>query len=83
MSFHFGSGTTALRTDTQWALQEKILMKLNAGGGGGGTGQLVSYTGAAPVAPPADPTKDSLAYKQDGTGPFYGWDTLTQTWIQI
>jgi hypothetical protein len=36
--------------------------------------QVYSYTGAAPAAPPNDPTREAIAYKADGSGPIFVWD---------
>ena len=53
------------------------------GSGGGTAAQLYTYTGASPTADailPTDQTKPALAYKLDGTGPLFGWNTATLAW---
>jgi hypothetical protein len=60
-----------------------LVQIVNAGGTGGGGGQLVVYTGASPTADgltPTDQTKAAIAYKIDGTGPTYVWNTTTHVW---
>lgn len=53
------------------------------GGGGGGSGQLKYYTTTDPNTDgilPDDQTKPALAFKADGTGSTYVWDTVGLTW---
>ena len=60
-----------------------LLAQIVANGGSGGGAQLVVYTGASPTADgltPTDPTKPAVAYKKDGTGPMFGWNTTTLAW---
>jgi hypothetical protein len=42
--------------------------------------QISTYTGLAPATPPSDPTKDAMAYKADGTGSIFVWDTVNAVW---
>lgn len=53
------------------------------GGGGGGGGQLVIYTTTDPTTDgkfPTDQTQPAVAYKLDGTGPTFVWNTTTHVW---
>lgn len=53
------------------------------GGGGGLSGEVMEYTGTDPTSDglvPTNPALPAFAYKRGGTGPSYGWNTLTQTW---
>lgn len=56
----------------------QLLDLITTGGGGGGTVQV--YTGAAPPAAPADPTKAALFYPAGG-GAVQQWDVGSATWI--
>lgn len=45
--------------------------------------QVLLYNGASPTADgivPPNPDLPALAYKRDGSGPIYGWNTLTLAW---
>lgn len=66
-------------------LKAAILASACAGGGGGGGGgaQLVVYTTTDPTTDgkfPTDQTKPAMAYKLDGTGPTFVWNTTTHVW---
>lgn len=56
-----------------------LLNEILAGGGGGG-GAIQVYTGAAPPAAPADPTRAALFYPTGG-GAVQQWDIGAATWI--
>lgn len=48
-----------------------------------GISQVIPYTAADPNTQglvPADPTQGAIAYKIDGTGPTYGWNTNLLLW---
>lgn len=71
-------------SDTRRVLLGKILNATLSGGGGGGSGQVEFYTASDPNTQgliPADITKAAIAYKKDGTGPDYGWNPDTLTWV--
>lgn len=57
------------------------LLCSGGGGGGGGIGAVYHYTGASPTADGIVPTTAAVAYKIDGTGPTYVWDTANSTWV--
>lgn len=55
-----------------------------------GSGRIVYYSNPPVVyqvdpntesLEPADPTKSCVAYSQSGNGAFFGWNTVTQTWV--
>lgn len=53
------------------------------GGGGGSSTNDVIYEVTDPNTEgltPSDPTKPSQAYKRDGTGETWGWDTNARIW---
>lgn len=67
------------------AIQTYLLCQLVIGGGigGGGTIQVLEYTTTDPATDgifPADQTKAAIAYKQDGTGTTFVWNTSTLAW---
>lgn len=46
-------------------------------------GQMYIYTGSDPNSDgiiPANTSKPAIAYKLDGTGAIYGWNTTLQIW---
>lgn len=65
-------------------VQTYLLCQIVLGGGtGGGTIQVLEYTTTDPVADgilPADQTKAAIAYKQDGTGTTFVWNTSALVW---
>lgn len=69
------------------ALTEKQLLAalvyLVCSNGGIGSGQLVIYTTTDPTADgqfPANQALPAVAYKLDGTGPTFVWNTTTHIW---
>ena len=70
-------------TEKQLLASAVYILCTNGAGGGGGGGQLVVYTAADPTTGgnfPTDKTQPAIAYSQNGTGPTYVWNTLTQAW---
>lgn len=64
------------------ALLAQIVEAGGTGGGGGG-GQLLVYTTTDPTTDgilPTNPAAAALAYKRDGTGPIFVWNTVTLAW---
>lgn len=64
-------------------MQIPVLIGLvNAGGSGGGSGQVVALSGSnAPSSPPTDPTLAAVAY--NGVPNLWVWDVATAAWFQI
>lgn len=63
------------------ALAQKIV---DLGGGLAGGGQLLVYSGASPTADglvPTNQNQGAIAYKVDGTGPTFSWDTSAHVWV--
>lgn len=63
-----------------------LLAQIAQGGGvgPGGGGQLLTYSGTDPTSDgilPTDQSKPAMAYKVDGSGPTYSWDTINHTWV--
>lgn len=83
MSLSYATGTTPLACNPSKVIEDKILIKLNAGGstGGGGTGSGSVLQGAAdPVAAPSDPTSPAI-YTNTTSGTIWTWSVVGQAWI--
>ena len=69
------------------AVQSYLLCQIVLGGGGGGglgTIQVLVYTTTDPTADgvfPSDQTRGAIAYKQDGAGSIFQWNTATLAWV--
>lgn len=78
----FSNGSTPLPQDTLLVTTKKILGS-TIDGGGGGSGQLVTYTSNpnSEALKPTNLTSPAFAYKASGVGTIYQWNVGTQTWI--
>lgn len=84
MALTFSSGTTPLACNPEAVITEKILIKLNAGGGtgGGGSGSGLSGVGSPQGVVTASP---GTTYLQTDTGSFWAKQTGTDAngWIEL
>lgn len=66
----------------QRAVFLQLLCNLVDGGGGGGSGQIKSYTSDpnSEGVLPDDQTLPAIAYSLDGSGAIMGWNTATLVW---
>lgn len=62
-----------------WQLFELALLQQIVSGGGGGSGQIVTYTSGTP-ANPANTALPAWAYDPNGVLPQLGWNPNTLTW---
>lgn len=68
------------------AIQTYLLCQLVIGGGvgGGGIGEVLVYTTTDPATDgifPTDQTQGAIAYKQNGAGSVFYWDTNALAWV--
>lgn len=81
MALSYATGTTPLACNPSKVIEDKILIKLNAGGstgGGGGTSNDSQGT-VDPVSAPSDPTKTAF-YTNLTSGVIFVWNVTNQAW---
>lgn len=79
------AGLNRMQPNQANAVEILLLCTLaNTGGGGGGSVEIFTYSGADPTSDglvPTNPLAAAIAYSEDGSGGTFYWNVDTQAWM--